>query len=74
MSSALLDLHRVAFWNGPTWLKDECRGTTRKFPTAEEARKAAQRAYEKAKKNGEQTIDRFYFYGGGETNSLFLEG
>jgi cytosine/adenosine deaminase-related metal-dependent hydrolase len=67
------NMMKDGFWNGPTWLRDDSKRTTRKFATAEAARAAAQRAYEKAKKNGEQTVDRFYLLGGGETNALFLD-
>ncbi len=71
MTNQLIDAN--GFWNGTTWLRDESKGTTRKYPTAAAARAAAERAYKKAKANGEQTQDRFYLQGGGEICSLFLD-
>ena len=66
-------LIKNGFWNGPTWLKDDCRNTTRKFASAEQARAAAHRAYDKAKARGEQLQDRWYLVSGGESNVLFLD-
>lgn len=63
----------MAFWNGTTWLKDECTGKLRKFPTCDAARAAAQRAYEKAKKEGGQVVDRWYLQSHGEFTALFTD-